>query len=124
MKTILLERCLDDFASEFFGRTLPTFTKNYSILSNKKETDKDYQLEISVPGFTKEEIKIEIDNDILTISSEVKDETIFCKKSFEKQYSIPNDVNQDEISAKVENGILYLVLPKKEETTKKSIKIN
>jgi len=128
---------LEQFANEFFG-CLPTifertpFVKNiYPRESNLGainiiENDNDYQMEMLVPGFTKEDVKIEIDDDLLIISAKVADviedkwnRKEFHKKSFVRSFKIPEDAKEEDIDAKVENGILHLKINKKEEETKK-----
>jgi HSP20 family protein len=94
---------------------------------NIKETAKDFQLELAVPGKKKEDFTIEIDQDVLTISSETKKEEEkiedngrytrkeFSFSSFKRAFTLPEIVNTNDINAVYENGILVLTLPKKEE---------
>ena len=85
---------------------------------NQKENE--YELLVSVPGLTKSDIKITTDNRELQISyeKEEKSENSYFMGGFTKKYAIPDDVNESEISAKVENGILQVTLP----MSKKKIK--
>lgn len=93
---------------------------------NIKETDDDFQIEVAAPGLKKEDFKIELDNDVLTLSSEVKNEKEskednytyrqFGYQSFKRSFQLPKGkVNADKVNAKYENGVLHLVLPKLEE---------
>jgi HSP20 family molecular chaperone IbpA len=68
---------------------------------------------MSVPGLTKEDIKITTKENILTISfeKEEKDEKTYFVTNFKKSYRIPDDVKEKDIEGKVENGILELILP-------------
>jgi HSP20 family protein len=107
-----------------------------SYSTNIKESEKNYQIEFQVPGFKKEDIEINIEDNILKISGNVEnskeDENIkynrreFYKKSFAKSYHIPDDVNEDSIKAECKDGILTINIDKKElqEPKKKSILIN
>ncbi|WP_086477156.1 Hsp20/alpha crystallin family protein [Arenibacter amylolyticus] len=96
---------------------------------NVKETETGFELEMAIPGRNKEDFNIEIDNDVLTISSEVKTEDSkeedsytrreFSYNSFRRVFSLPESVNPDKIDAKYEDGILKFELPKKEEAMPK-----
>ena len=107
-------------------------TKNAGInfpAVNIVETNDDYQLELNVPGRKKEDFKITVDKNILTVSFERKEESAeenkeqnkkFVKKefilqSFKRSFTLDEKINADAIDAKYENGILLLSLPKKEE---------
>ncbi|MDQ2721158.1 MAG: Hsp20/alpha crystallin family protein [Bacteroidota bacterium] len=89
------------------------------------ETNDNYQLEFNVAGRRKEDFKITVDKNILTVSfeknEEHKDETKqfikkeFVTQSFKRSFTLDEKINADEINAKYENGILFLTLPKKEE---------
>jgi HSP20 family protein len=125
-----------DFAKDFFDTNfdyLPTLTKNGG-LSNISENESDYLVEISAPGLKKEDIKIELENDVLKISSNVENEKEeknenyhkreFYKSSFERSFAIPKGVNKNEISATMTDGILIVEIPKmKEEKKNENIKI-
>ncbi|MDL5512724.1 Hsp20/alpha crystallin family protein [Arenibacter sp. M-2] len=97
--------------------------------ANVKETDSEYVLELAIPGRKKEDFNVEIDNDILTISSEVKNEENkeddgytrkeFTFSSFKRVFSLPETISLDKINATYEDGILKFVLPKKEEALPK-----
>lgn len=92
---------------------------------NIVETKDDYQLEFNVPGRKKEDFKITVDKNILTISFEKNEEhkeenkqyikKEFVTQSFKRSFTLDEKINADEINAKYENGILLLTLPKKEE---------
>lgn len=90
-------------------------TPRYESLPKVKVTqkDKEYKLLMSVPGLSKNDLKITTDNGTLKISyeKEEKNENSYFLNSFTKSYSIPDDVNDADIGAKVENGILELTLP-------------
>jgi len=94
---------------------------------NINETDNEYNIEMAAPGLKKENFKINYDNGRLMISSEKKDHKEekdqakitrreFCYQSFKRSFTIPEEeVKIDKISAKYENGILKICLPKREE---------
>lgn len=92
---------------------------------NIKDNTENFELELAVPGGKKEDFKVEVDNDILTISSEVKTENKETKEyytrkefsytSFKRAFTLPETVDGGKINAKYEDGVLRLTLPKKEE---------
>ena len=96
-------------------------------LVNIKETNENFEVEMAAPGMNKEDFKVELDGNVLTITSERKDENEvkegerysrreFSYQSFQRLFQLPKEVvDADKIEAKYENGVLRLVIPKKEE---------
>ncbi|NMB08970.1 MAG: Hsp20/alpha crystallin family protein [Tissierellia bacterium] len=97
-----------------------------------KEKDKEYLLEVEIPGVDKEDIYLEIKDDILNISVERKEEINEEKEnyirrerrygSFRRSFYVDN-VDQEKIKAKFKNGVLKIKLPKKESTSPKENRI-
>ncbi len=100
---------------------------------NVFETEKDFRLEMMLPGFSKEDVKISFQNELLTIKVDNKENKAeneennykfvrreFDVYNFEKQFKVPQSVNTAAIDARFENGILSLLLPKKEEVLEKA----
>jgi HSP20 family protein len=94
------------------------------VPANVTENEKDFRIELSVPGYSKEDIRIKVEKNMLTIRSEKKENQEnhgkfimkeFCSKSFERKFMLPKTVNADQITAVFNNGILEIQLPKKEE---------
>jgi|ERR1017187_4053440 HSP20 family protein len=95
---------------------------------NVSENTKDYKLTVAAPGMKKDDFKIDVDGNMLTISAETKqekeekDEKYTRKEynysSFSRSFTLPDAVNKEKIEANYENGVLQLVLPKTEETKK------
>ncbi len=93
------------------------------------ETETGFELELSVPGIKKEELVIEVDNNVLTISSDVKKDEAkkedqfrrreFSKACFKRSFTMAKSIDTEAIKADYENGILRFVLPKKEEALPK-----
>ncbi len=93
--------------------------------ANILETAEGYHLELLVPGRNKEEFKVSIDKDLLTISfDKIEEETSkdiktvrkeFRLNSFKRTFNLDEKINSEAIEAKYENGILKFYLPKKEE---------
>jgi HSP20 family protein len=92
---------------------------------NIKETEKEYVLDLVAPGLTKEDFKISLDNNVLTIAVDKKEETgsetervvrkEFRQQSFKRSFTLDEKINAEGISALYVNGVLTLNLPKKEE---------
>ncbi|MEM7486604.1 MAG: Hsp20/alpha crystallin family protein [Bacteroidota bacterium] len=113
----------DVFGPDWFGgiENQKTFVPSVNI----KDNTEAFELELAVPGFKKEDFKVEVDNDVLTISSEVKSENEevkdnytrkeFSFSSFKRAFTLPETVDGNKIDANYEDGILKLTLPKKEE---------
>lgn len=113
------------FLSNFnTGMTLPAV--------NIKENAEEFFLEIAVPGMKKSDFNIDVDNKILSISSETKEENEqkeenytrreFGYSSFKRTFTLPETIESDNISAQYKEGILTVHLPKKEEAKEKPAK--
>jgi HSP20 family protein len=117
----------DDFLFNFptaWGRDAQT--QNFSVPAvNIHETNDSYHVELNAPGRNKEDFKIVVENGLLTISFEKTEQaenkdykTIrreFSFNSFKRSFTLDEKVNADAIQAKYENGVLQLLIPKKEE---------
>jgi HSP20 family protein len=97
---------------------------------NVLETDGNFKIEIAVPGLKKEQIKVNVEKQTLTISSETKEEEInnytrkeFSYQTFSRSFQLPKSVDLDKIEAFYEEGILSLVLAKKEEALPKEPRV-
>jgi HSP20 family protein len=100
-------------------------------LVNIKETNENFEVEMAAPGMKKEDFKVELDGNVLTITSEKRDgnevkdgerytRREFSYQSFQRSFQLPKEVvDADKIEAKYENGVLRLVIPKKEEAKPK-----
>ena len=113
----------DVFTPDWFGGV--DSNKSNLPAVNIMEGEKDFTLELAVPGQKKEDFNVEVDNDVLTISmetqSEVEDKKAeytrreFRYTSFKRAFTLPESVNQEDIKADYKDGILRFTLPKKEE---------
>ena len=99
---------------------------------NITEQKNDYLVSLAAPGLKKEDFKIDVDGNMLTISSE-KEETKeekdkkFTRKeynysSFSRSFTLPEEINKEKIEAKYEDGVLKISLPRKEEAKKPAAK--
>ena len=125
----------DHFINDFWpwahaeGR--PSFVGELKV--NVVENEDNYTLTAEVPGLTEKDLDIEIKNGQMTLKGNVeqteeKEEKNyrmreFSRRSFERSFTIGEGVDQDNISAKLDSGILKLVLPKKEEAKPKTVKV-
>ena len=100
---------------------------------NIKENADAFNVEMAVPGFDKKDFKIALDHNVLTISSEkkVENETKegerftrheYSYQSFSRSFTLPEAANGDKISAKYDNGILNVEIPKREEAKPKPMR--
>jgi HSP20 family protein len=102
---------------------------------NVRETADTFEVEMAAPGMKKEDFKVELNNNVLTISSEQKQEheeknderftrKEFSYQSFQRSFQLSREaVDADNIRAKYENGVLHLVIPKREEVKQKPSKL-
>ena len=107
------------FETSYVGTSVPQV--------NISKTESDYKVLMSVPGLTKEDIKITTKDNVLTISFETEEKTDKTRfvSGFRKSYILPDDVKEKDIVGKVENGILELILPKdKKKTLERLISLN
>ena len=121
-------KSIDNLFNEILG-SFPAFVNNdeslFSPAANVHETKDAFHIELNVPGRSKEDFQITLDNGTLTIGYEQKEEnkqedykTIrreFSYKSFKRSFQVDESIIADNIQAKYDNGVLKLLLPKKEE---------
>ena len=125
---------LRDLEKDFY-----TVSKNEGVnafvpIVNTREGEFAYHVDVDLPGVKKEDIKVDINKNILTISGERKTkdeikqedyykvETYFGK--FSRSFTLPENADIENIEAKSDNGVLEVVIPKlKDDITKKSIEI-
>ncbi|WP_299439792.1 Hsp20/alpha crystallin family protein [uncultured Aquimarina sp.] len=128
----------DIFNTDWFGGISNDHKIGFNTPAvNVKENDNDFVIELAAPGLVKEDFKIELDNDVLTISSETSNDASeekdnytrkeFSYSTFKRSFTLPDTVNSVEILASYNSGILSVKLPKKEEAKvqpKRSIEIS
>ena len=115
------------FRPDWFGGTHNERTAMPAV--NIKENEGDFELELFVPGRSKDEFSIEIDDSVLIVSSETKEEKEeskekftrreFTLSSFKRAFTLPETVATDKIEATYIDGVLKFNLPKKEEALPK-----
>lgn len=115
------------FKPDWFGG-MENLSSNVPAV-NIRENEKDFELELAVPGRKKEDFNIEVNDNILTVSSEIKTENEttahnysrkeFGYTSFKRAFTLPETIDEDKINAAYEDGILKFILPKKAEALPK-----
>ena len=133
MPSIFGENLFDDwmdfpFEKEFFGRKNPLYGKNARNLTKTdvRETENSYELDIDLPGFKKDEIKVELDNGYLSISAakgldkdEEKKNSKYIRReryagAMSRSFYVGDNLTQQDIKAKFKDGILKISVPKKD----------
>mgnify|MGYP001024160202 CR=1 FL=1 len=125
------EGTLNNFVDDLFTELPVLFKTDFnnperkgSVPVNVKETEKSYLLEVVAPGFEKNDFKVNLDQDLLTISAEKKSETKaenekqvrreYSFRSFKRSFTLDEKIDATNIEASYVNGVLTLNLPKKE----------
>ena len=116
------DRAMKDTEKKLYGRRASHIMK-----TDIKETDKGYELVVDLPGFTKDEVKADLENGYLTISAEKKSEDgekdeksgKYLRReryygSCSRSFYVGEDVTEEDIKAKFEDGILKISVPKKD----------
>jgi HSP20 family protein len=123
----------DDLWSNDFFNGFEQKASYWTPSVNIKENDDNFSLDLMVPGFSKEDFSITVEKDELIVKSESKEENSesteqyarkeFSIHSFERTFSLPENVDAENIKANYQDGILNIILHKKPETVKKTLQI-
>lgn len=125
-----LPSVFDDIFDRDFGDGGNFSSERSSLPSvNIRETEDEFKLEVAAPGMKKDDFNIAIKENILSISSEKKEENKeeedkytrreFSYHSFRRTFTLPNSIDENKIEASYKDGILELKIPKREEARKK-----
>jgi len=120
-----------NFMDSFFEDSILPVPNTYNVpATNVSEQDATYTITVAAPGLSKEDFSVEVEKNVLTISSEKEKsaetkEDQFTRKeysyeSFSRSFVLPEDVLSDDIEANYKNGELILTVPKKEVTISKA----
>lgn len=118
---------MDQFFKDILGGT--QYTQKAVPPVNIKETEQFFNVALVAPGLKKEDFSIEVDNGLLTIAYKAEAEKTeeqegkytrkeFVQSSFKRAFTLPENVNEADINAAYQDGILNITLPKKEEAEK------
>ena len=116
---------LHTFTNEVFERQSNETELTYKPAANVSEDDNKYTIELALPGFSKEEVSIKFEEEVLTVTAgrQPKEDVkgpkytwneFGFKSKYERSFQLPETIDADNISAAFENGILRIALPKKE----------
>lgn len=113
------------FNGELFPRFIDLETRQNLPAVNITESADDYKIEVAAPGLSKEDFKVNLENNVLTISSakeekQENDENKVMRKefsyySFSRSFTLPQTIDADKISAGHKDGVLNISIPKREE---------
>lgn len=123
----------DDFFNDNFFNKYAAADCNYnSPAVNIVEDDNEYRIEMAVPGMSKKDFNINLEDDVLTISREQNEEKKednlrymrreFSYSTFKRSFQLPDTVDQEKIKASQESGIISIQLPKRKEVVQKTQK--
>ena len=125
MNTLLGQHLFNDFFDDAFnGYYKPVVTKQASVMKTDiKEVDDNYEMDIELPGFAKEDLTAKLSNGYLTIAAkheennEAKDDGKYIRREryygeCTRTFFVGDDIKEEDIKAKFENGILKLLIPK------------
>jgi len=118
---------------EIVKETFNNIARHLPLANFAKHSSDTYDIEIDLPGVKKEDIEIKVEGDYLTVNAirrfkkEVKEDDYYLLESdfglISRSFILPNDVDRNKISAKLEDGRLYITLEKEESRKAKSIEI-
>lgn len=116
----------DFFTRDLFFNPGATTQASHRFATNIRETENAFELELAAPGFSKEQFDLELNDSTLTISASretentEQKETYYRKEfgatSLKRSFKVPDTVNAEAVSARFENGVLNVTLPKLQET--------
>lgn len=123
----------DFFGMDFFNSGFPAMRSNMPAV-NLSENESSYCVDLVAPGFKKEDFKVSVNEDILTINAESKEEKNqdgkeysrreYTSSSFTRSFKLPDNTIDDQIAANYKDGILNITIPKSEKEKKASKEIN
>ena len=129
-----LQREVDSIFDQFFGRSEDEEASAvWAPRTDLSETDDAFRIRLDVPGMTKDDITINLQNNTLTVSGErtsertdegeeyVRVERAFG--NFHRTFTLPNAVDRENVEAAYEDGVLTIHVPKTEESTRRQIEI-
>ncbi len=133
-ETDLIFRPFESIIDEIFnGNRINPNSKIFTPSVDIAETDKNFEITVEIPGVKKEDIKINLEKNVLTVKGERSFENKEEGKnyhrvetsygSFQRSLTLPEDINDDSIVAKYEDGLLKITVEKSEEKIRKEIEV-
>jgi HSP20 family protein len=129
-----MEPWKDFFDMDFFSPRMPSFGSALPAV-NLSEDANNFLVEVAAPGYKKEDFRLKVDDDVLTISAETKSEKTeggngreysrreYSQSSFTRSFQLPDNAKDDQISARYNEGVLQITIPKSEKEVKASKEI-
>lgn len=136
LDTTAIPRTFSEMLDSFFNDTLTTRTTTGSFVPSVDviEHDTQYEIHVSLPGMKKENVTIEMEDGVLTVSGERKYSTDEKTKKyhliesrfgkFARSFTLPRNINRDSVNAKMMDGILSIIIDKDEKAVSRNIEIN
>jgi HSP20 family protein len=121
------DRAFNNLIGDLFSQTPSLYRNEFRQAApvNILETEKEYRLHVIAPGLAKEDFKISLENNLLTVAAEKKEETVneneklirseYKQAGFKRSFTVDEKIAADAISAQYVNGVLTITLPKREE---------
>ena len=129
-----MNRLFNDFFRDFNAGRVSDVGARWRPLVDVHESDKEYTVKAELPGVKKEEIGLDLHDNALTISGETKQDerykegNTFVQErrygSFSRTIALPNNIKSDAVSAKFNNGVLEVMIPKSEDAQPKRVTIS
>jgi HSP20 family protein len=123
--THVFDSLLNSFDRDFEKPDFPVHSRNQVV--KYREDEENFQFEISLPGYTKDEIELHLDDSTMILEASIdekKSESSFMKQSFRKSFVLPSVCDHAKIAARLKNGILEVNIPKLVLPKPKKIKIS
>lgn len=129
------EDFVPDFFRRFMPRGMPVLEPMQDIRIDIEEDDKQYVVRAEIPGAKKEDLRVEVDGNRVSIAAEVKKDReeknqkgrVLVRETYEgnvsRSFSLPQDIDESRIAAKLDNGVLKLTLPKSEGSRNRRVTI-
>lgn len=124
------ENALDRFFEPFGGYREPEEPRTWSPAVDIKETEESLQFQMDLPGLTKDEISISVDEGLLTVSAERKngESKEYLRRErwlgkVQRSFRLPTSVDPGKIEAKLRDGVLTLTVPKRAEARRREIPV-
>lgn len=130
-----MQRNMDRLFEDLTPLRSQTLTSQFSPSCDVSEDKNNYYLQFDLPGIKKDQVKVELEGNVLSVSAERKEEKErkegrrqFISEAFygsyERSFSLPNNVDETKIDAKYEDGVLFLTVPKNGQTQSKKISVH
>ena len=119
---------LDRFVTQAFGQTDRSNDTDSAIVESAAESEgadeKGWNLRLELPGFKKNEVSLSVDEEFLTVTAETADENRDFLQKVERRVRLSDEVDAENIEARLEDGLLYLEIPRRAKAEPRMISVN